>query len=294
MVGEALALFSALLWATVGVVMASLARRIPAFTIAAARLTFGALFLLPLVVAIYLGGGVGPLPGAGVALLVLSGVLSLGIGDTLYVTSLPLIGVSRAHPISICLFPLFTFVLAVAWLGETLSPLTLWGSSLIIGGVVLVVLSGRAKNNPGAKEGIGRGVGLVVVAAGLWAVGFALLKLGAEGINPAVAGFIRLSGASLFLLMVLRVRQKPLGAKGWGRPVWAGMAWTGLGASLSAGVLIVMAVNYVGIARVSVLTSTSPLFALPLAVFFLGERVGWRTAVGTALAIGGTWLVLLG
>lgn len=295
MVGEVLALLSAVIWATVGVVLAALTRRLDTFTIAAARVTLGSLFLVPLLLGIHLNGGLGTVPPMGVVLLAVSGVVSLGIGDTLYVASLPSMGVARAHPISICLFPLFTFILALTLLNEVITLYTAIGSALIVGGVVLVVLSGQAQRNPALpRQGLGRGLALVVTAAALWAAGFGLLKVGAVGMNPAVAGFIRLSAAALALLLFLALRRRPLRIAAWGRRTWAGLAWTGAGAATSAGALIVLAVSYAGVAKVSVLVSTSPLFALPLALLFLGERVTWRTALGTAVAVLGTWLVLLG
>lgn len=293
MLGETLALLSALAWATVGVVMAFLVRGINPFAITAARLLLGALFLSPVVVVMGLGGGLGPLAVGPLALLAASGVVSLGIGDSLYVVSLPHIGVSRAHPISIALFPLFTFILAATLLGETITLSTLGGSFLIIVGIVMVVLSGRAvREDPGVVGGGRRGVVLVVVAAALWAVGFAFLKLGVHDVNPVVGGYTRLLVGGLFLVGLLLWRRPRLGLRWQAGRQWAGLVWIGLMTGSSTGLLVVLAVKYAGAAKVSVLTSTSPLFALPLAFLFLGERLTWRTVAGTLLAIAGTYLVV--
>ncbi|MDP6783823.1 MAG: EamA family transporter, partial [Dehalococcoidia bacterium] len=62
MIGEYLALLSALAWATVGVVMAFLVRSMDPFTIVAVRLMLGSLFLSPIVLTMIVGGGLGPLP----------------------------------------------------------------------------------------------------------------------------------------------------------------------------------------------------------------------------------------
>ncbi|MEE9202945.1 MAG: DMT family transporter [Dehalococcoidia bacterium] len=293
MLGESFALLSALAWATVGVVMAFLVRGMDPFAIVAVRLLLGSLFLSPLLLVMALGGGLGPLPLGPLALLVASGVLSLGIGDSLYVSSLPHIGVSRAHPISITLFPLFTFILAATLLDEAITPSTLGGSFLIIAGIVIVVLSGRAaRQGPGAVGGGRRGVVLVVVAAALWAVGFALLKLGVHDVDPVVAGYTRLLAGGLFLAGLLLWRRPRLGLRWRAGRQWAGLVWIGLMTAFSTGLLVVLAVKYAGAAKVSVLTSVSPLFALPLAVLFLGERLTWRTVAGTLLALAGTYLVV--
>ncbi len=286
-------MLSALAWATVGVVMAFLARSMDPFAIVAVRLLLGSLFLSPILLVMAIGGGLGTLPVGAVALLVASGVVSLGIGDSLYVASLPHIGVSRAHPISITLFPLFTFIVAATWLGEVITPSTLAGSALIIVGVILVVLSGKAKlRHPVPASHSSRGILLVVVAAALWAAGFGFLKLAVFDVNPATAGYVRLLSGGLFLLGFMLFRKRPLRLQrrsGW---QWASLVWIGLMTAFSTGLLVVLAVKYAGAAKVSVLTSTSPLFALPLAFLFLGERINWRTGLGTALAITGTYLVL--
>ena len=293
MIGEYLALLSALAWATVGVVMAFLVRSMDPFTIVAVRLMLGSLFLSPIVLTMIVGGGLGPLPAGAVALLVASGVVSLGIGDSLYVASLPHIGVSRAHPISITLFPLFTFTIAATWLGEVITPSTLAGSALIIVGVILVMLSGRAKlRYPGPTSRGSRGMLLVLVAAALWAAGFGFLKLAVFDVDPVTAGYVRLLSGGLFLMGLMFFRKRPLGIQHRPGRQWAGLVWIGLMTAFSTGLLVVMAVKYAGAAKVSVLTSTSPLFALPLAFLFLGERINWRTGLGTVLAITGTYLVL--
>ena len=46
-----------------------------------------------------------------------------------------------------------------------------------------------------------------------------------------------------------------------------------------------------GAARTAILSSTGPLFALPLAALALQERVTRQIAVGTVLSIAGIWLV---
>jgi drug/metabolite transporter (DMT)-like permease len=132
----------------------------------------------------------------------------------------------------------------------------------------------------------------VVVAAALWAAGFGFLKLAVFDVNPATAGYVRLLSGGLFLLGFMLFRKRPLRLQrrsGW---QWASLVWIGLMTAFSTGLLVVLAVKYAGAAKVSVLTSTSPLFALPLAFLFLGERINWRTGLGTALAITGTYLVL--
>jgi drug/metabolite transporter (DMT)-like permease len=52
-------------------------------------------------------------------------------------------------------------------------------------------------------------------------------------------------------------------------------------------VLFVASLKYAGVAVGSVLSSTAPLFAIPLGVVFLGERVSVVTVLGAVLAVAG-------
>jgi drug/metabolite transporter (DMT)-like permease len=67
----------------------------------------------------------------------------------------------------------------------------------------------------------------------------------------------------------------------------AGIVGTALGS-----LCYVYAVVEVGAARAAVLSATSPLMALPLAVLFLKERITARVAVGTVACVAGIALVV--
>ena len=68
----------------------------------------------------------------------------------------------------------------------------------------------------------------------------------------------------------------------------AGLIGTGVGS-----VLFIYAVEDLGAARTAFLTTSAPLFALPMGFLFLGERLTPRILFGTVATIGGIWLVLL-
>ena len=51
--------------------------------------------------------------------------------------------------------------------------------------------------------------------------------------------------------------------------------------------LFVASLKYAGVAVGSVLSATAPLFAIPLGVVFLGERLSVATVLGALLAVAG-------
>jgi drug/metabolite transporter (DMT)-like permease len=105
-------------------------------------------------------------------------------------------------------------------------------------------------------------------------------------------GLLRFAGASLLLIVLLR-RVRPAGQRmpprEWrkrllflslvGVPVNQGLFLSGLQLSTAA--------------HAALLYTLTPLFVLLLAQALLGELPGWRAAVGTALALGGTVYVLV-
>lgn len=294
--GEAAALGSAFLWAVSNILMGSQSGRLAASVISALRCIFAAGFLVVLALILVGTGQGGTLSWGAAAGLAGSGALGIGVGDTLYIRSLRHIGVSRAFPISMAVYPLMTFALAVPLLGEDVTARVLAGTVLIIAGVVLVVSGGLAKEASGAGEQAGRerwlGNGLVCAAALLWAAASVWLREAAEGVEPAVAQAVRLPAAALVTALVVWRSGLSLSLAGYGRRTWAALLLTGVAGTGVGSMLFVIGVQDAGAARTAVLSSTAPLFALPMAALALGERVSARIIAGTALSIAGIWLVV--
>jgi drug/metabolite transporter (DMT)-like permease len=300
--GEAGALLAAALWAVSVVMLTVQTRRIGAISVNALRSLAAALFVLLL---IPFTGALGDLRGisASTAVAVVgSGVLAMGLGDSLYFASLPLLGVSRAVPISSGLYPLLALLMAALWLDENVSWLILLGTGLIVAGVSLLVgESSRAVGGDGSGSPTGpaaatagrwqRGLLLLILACVAWAVSTAWLKAGIGDLDVIAAGIIRTVINALVLL--------PLAGLAGGRREIAGNGMRNTAAVAGAGVLgigigglfYIFAVREAGAGRTAVLTSTQPLFALPLAVLFLHEKVTPKVVLGTALCILGIWFV---
>jgi drug/metabolite transporter (DMT)-like permease len=300
--GEAGALLAAALWAVSVVMLTVQTRRIGAISVNALRSLAAALFVLLL---IPFTGALGDLRGisASTAVAVVgSGVLAMGLGDSLYFACLPLLGVSRAVPISSGLYPLLALLLAALWLDEEVTWLILLGTGLIIAGVSLLA---RERALPDAGDGDGsrgdpaatagrwqRGLLLLILACFVWALSTAWLKAGIDDLDAIAAGTIRIVINALILLPVaglVRGREEIVGNGMRNTAALAGAGVLGIGIG---SLLFVFAVQDVGAGRTAVLVSTQPLFALPLAVLFLREKVTPKVVLGTALCILGIWFVV--
>jgi drug/metabolite transporter (DMT)-like permease len=69
--------------------------------------------------------------------------------------------------------------------------------------------------------------------------------------------------------------------------VVAGILAVGIGS-----LFYIAAVEEAGAGRTAILTSTMPLFNLPLAVLFLRERVTPHLVLGTVTCVAGIWLIV--
>ncbi len=302
MSGEVGALLAAALWAVSVAILTVQTRRIGAISVNALRSLAAALFVLLL---IPFTGALSELRGmsASTAFAVIgSGVLALGLGDSLYFACLPLLGVSRAVPIASGLYPLLALLLAALWLGEELTWLIILGTGLVIAGVSLLV---RERALPDAGDGDGsrgdpaatagrwqRGLLLLILACFVWALSTVWLKAGIGDLDAIAAGIVRIVISALILLPLaglVRGKEELLG-NGMRNTVAlavAGVIGIGIG-----GLFFIFAVQEAGAGRTAVLVSTQPVFALPLAVLFLGEKVTLTVLLGTALCILGIWFVV--
>lgn len=107
-----------------------------------------------------------------------------------------------------------------------------------------------------------------------------------QEIEPLTAQAIRLPLASALLFLTPWARGTGSALRTAGRGPLLRMAVLSVVTAASS-VLFVASLKYAGVAVGSVLSSTAPLFAMPLGVIFLGERVSAWTVVGALVAVAG-------
>jgi drug/metabolite transporter (DMT)-like permease len=281
----AAALVSALAWTLVSLLARDLATHIPSLSLNIIRSAGGSVLLVPVALAFGDLRALGQVSPLAWTCLVISVLTALGIGDTAFFESTKHLGLSRAMTISTAGYPLLASGLAVWWFGERITLAVVVGSMVTLGGLVLIV-SEHGLDDPGPANGRRHGLGLALVAALAWAVSAALMKPPVREIDPLTIQAVRLPLSTLVLWAT------PW-ARGTARGLWAQrhvvgrrvLALSGLTA-LSA-VTFLAGLKYAGVALGTVLSSASPLFALPIGFLAYGERVTWRAATGAALTVAG-------
>jgi drug/metabolite transporter, DME family len=279
--GALCALGSAITWAVTSLLVRALIPRFGSVGVNALRSTLsGALLLLWVV----LTGGLPALVTTSprvVALLAVSIVFAIGIGDTLFFESTRSLGLGRAMTIATG-YPVLAAVLAAAFLAEPITTTLAAGTFLTLGGLALVVAP-RAEPVAGeARPAVG--VAAALLAALAWAISIVLVKAPLREIEPVDAQAIRLPLAAALLWLTPWSRGALAAVRTCGRDAaWRLAVLSGLTAISS--VMFIAGVKYAGVTVAAVLSSTAPLFAIPLGVLFLHERLSPIVALGAVITI---------
>ena len=280
--GALAALGSAVAWAVTSLLARSLMAELGSVGVNAIRSTIGGVLLVTWVLAT-LGTGAFTTISAGAWLMLgLSIVTAIALGDTVFFESTRAIGVGRAMTISTT-YPLGAALNAAAFLGEPVTAPIAAGSLVTMAGLVLIVAP-WAERAP--EERFWFGVGAAVIAALAWAVSTVLVKPPLAEMSPVTAQAIRLPVASMVLWLTPWARSVPGAFVQSSRSVRVRIVILGVITSVSS-VMFVAGVKHAGVAVASVLSSTAPMFAIPLAVIFLDERITLRAFLGIILTLAG-------
>ncbi|MEA5462570.1 DMT family transporter [Leptothoe sp. PORK10 BA2] len=234
------------------------------------------------------------LPMGSVWLLLISGVVGIGLGDTAYFATVNALGARQALLLEM-LAPPMAAVMSLVFLQEQLSVLAWLGMVLTLVGIIWVV-SERNPKTDGAKSkaSLTRGIGLGILAALGQSVGSVLSRaaLADTGVDPLWSSLLRLSAGVVWLgiLLLWRVKSQP-----FSRPVISGRLLGGVAIAAFFGTYLAIwlqqiALKYSPTGIAQSLLATSPIMVLPMALV-LGERVTLRAAGGAIVSLAGVWLL---
>ncbi len=280
--GALAALGSAVAWAVTSLLARSLMSELGSVGVNAIRSTIGGVLLIAWVLATAGAGVFTAISASAWLLLGLSIVTAIALGDTVFFESTRAIGVGRAMTISTT-YPLGAAVIAAAFLNEPVTVPIAVGSLVTMAGLVLIVAP-WAERAP--EERFWFGVGAAAIASLAWAVSTVLVKPPLSEMGPVTAQAIRLPVASMVLWLTPWARPVPRTFAKSSRAVQIRIVILGAITSVSS-VMFVAGVKHAGVAVASVLSSTAPMFAIPLAVIFLDERITLRAFLGIVLTLAG-------
>lgn len=293
--GELAALSAALIWAIASVIYTQLGRQLAPLMLNLAK---GMIAIGLLILTLLFRSSLFPtvaLPAVG--LLLLSGAIGIGFGDTAYFAALNRLGTRRALVLE-SLAPPLAALLALVGLQEQLSAIAWIGILLTVSGVTWVVLERSPSPLPSSPSlspsSLGTGIIWGTLAALGQAGGGVLSRAALAGseIDPLWSTFVRLLGGQFVLLL-------------WA--IWQGRSWqefqplrnrrflvTLIGTAFASTYLALwlqqISFKYTATGVAQSLLAISPVFVLPIALV-MREKVSLRSILGVLVAIAGVWLL---
>jgi drug/metabolite transporter (DMT)-like permease len=288
--GSACALGSALSWTLISLVVRALSPPFTSMSINVIRSALGGVMLAAVVVAWKGPAALQGITSGSYGYLAVSIVIAVGLGDTAFFESTKIIGLARAMTVSM-IYPLIAAGLGRWFLDEPITARGGAGALVTLGGLVLIV-GERATAAPETVDRRAGGIGLAVLAAIGWAVSVLILKAPLREVDPVTAQAIRLPVATAVLWLT---------PWGWGtgrilrtHTRAASRLLIALGGlTVLSSVLFMAGLKYTAVGTATVLSSTAPLFALPIGRLAFRERVTWRAVAGAILSVAGIALLAL-
>lgn len=224
-------------------------------------------------------------------LMLVSGLIGIGIGDTLYFQALNRIGAARVG-IAGMLYSPFVIVLSMLFLGERLAMQQWLGVLAVLAGVVLVNRPDRAAPVVG-REGL-IGLGFAAGAIALMAIGIVIAKPLLQTYDFLWVVSVRLAGGVIGMLVVVAVRRNAGTLWRAYRHVrhWPSILIGSVMGTYVAMLLWLAGYKYTLASVAAVLNETAAVFILILAAIFLKDRLRGVQLLGTAVAAGGVALVV--
>lgn len=285
MLGEALSILAAIMWAASTVLSAKFLEEMGPLRVNMVRSVFSAFFMIPVAV---LSGDLSQLSIVslqGLLLVMLSAIIGIGVGDTCLLKSIRSIGVSVPYIIGYT-SPLFTVVMAILFLREPFLLKYSLGAVLIVMSAVLVSIK-----KDGEKKADLEGIALAVATSFLWAVATILLTLGLRSTSAILSSTFRLSALSLFLFVLTQPRKKINPVKIDSRSLIVLAASGIIGLALGE-IAFSISIQIIGAARATPIGSSSPVWAALMSNLILKEKFTYRILLAAVLIILGVYFLV--
>jgi drug/metabolite transporter (DMT)-like permease len=236
------------------------------------------------------------LPARTLVLVVISGVIGLGVGDTLYMIGLKYVGVSRAVPLASA-YPLFSVVWAVFLLGQPLSLADALGAAVIILGIWLLSRE-RGDENTGVKGRLAF-IGLLVslVTALVWSISITMMDVAVSSVTSFSANYaivtLRIASVALFFILLAPFLDREHGFLKMKRSTVIGLCAGGLVANGVGWLLMNYSFLNISLTRATPISSTSPLFAAIAGFLLFHEKMTTKAVLGAIAIVAGIALIFI-
>ncbi|MEM2099168.1 MAG: DMT family transporter [Candidatus Bathyarchaeia archaeon] len=296
--GELAALGAAVSWAVAPILYRYALVKLNPISANIVRCASNAVILFLILLLFGKAENIASLPIASLFLIIASGVIGLGVGDTLYMVGLNAVGIARAVPLA-STYPLFSLIWATLLLGEIVTVPGILGAVVILLGIWL--LSKEKETVP--VEVTGKHVRLGVIAslttALAWSISITLMNFAVSmaHVNSLDANYAvvttRIAVVAVFLLVFSPVLDK----KRTFLKVNRGTIITLCAGGLVANGIGWLLMNY-GLlnaleAQVVPISSTTPLFSALAGFLLFHEKLTASKTLGSILVVVGISLIFM-
>ncbi|TFG11172.1 DMT family transporter [Candidatus Thorarchaeota archaeon] len=292
LLGSLAGLLSAALYAFSVVVYRSRDTDIRPIAISSYKMWVSLLFMSVIVILPF-GASLSTLTMMSVILLSLSVIVGAVIGDTVYLMSQEIIGVSYAFPLAMS-YPILTNVFTSIFLNEQLILGRFTGAIVTVVGTIILSREQGSQAKVSMRNKRPNFVGLILafLTSLFYAGSTTILQVGVTDVDPISGNFIRVLAGSVAFVPIFTWAKRggmEIPTKGVAKAIaFAGIFGMGI-----SSLFYVTAVKLVGAGVTSVLASTAPLFAVPASVFCLKENLTRLGVLGVLATILGVILVIL-
>ena len=292
--GELASLGAAFIWACAMALYTGPAKGIPAQTM---NLYKNLVAVLCLVAAIVMIDPPTPTDTHAILLLALSGIVGITIGDTAFFAALKHLG-AQVSSATQCLAPPVSALLAAwAW-HEMLSPLEIVGLTLTLFAVMAIIYFGKKEGaaiSHLTRQELLLGVGLATISALCQALGVVIARQALQEVHILHGTLLRIGPAVMVLMLTGFISPQGIGLgailRKPGQAIRLGIA-AFAGAFLGL-LLMTIGTKYSKAGISSALSSTYPIWIIPFARLYLGEKGNWQSVICTVVAVGGIAFMLL-
>jgi drug/metabolite transporter (DMT)-like permease len=275
MLGELLALSTAILWALTPVFSKKALGYSTPVELNFVRAISGSIALI-LIILFTRGGLIFDIDVYGFALLLAATMIGIGLGDTVFFKSIDAIGVSRGVAIS-SVYPLIVLLTSACIVGEPVTLTDIAGGLSIVSATVIVALS--EESAVGSNRYLS-GVALSLASALLWSIAITLVSIGVRSVDPLIGNayrFLILAIATLPLCRRSLAKLRDTHLLLWGS--LSGLTGLALGTTI-----YLESIRLIGAGEATVITGVQPIISAVIASLSLRERLSVKIWLAVILA----------
>lgn len=221
-------------------------------------------------------------------ILLISGVIGIGIADTIFFASLNRLGAGRSAIVD-CLYSPFVILCSLVHLDESLGPLLIVALVMMVSAIFIGTWQPELTDKPEDVKQIRIGIILGVISMACMAIGISMAKPVLDRSDPWWATTVRMVSGTVFLAVIVgftrhrrELKKVFLPSSLWKVTVPAAV----VGAYLAV-FFWIAGMKYTETTTASVLNQSSNVFVIFLATLFLKERLTVRKLIAICMGFAG-------